>query len=78
MRTAVLAHIVRQTDPDLRAVVEQFATGEGRSAIQAFAKHGHMTEIGDTVERFRAIAKASLTMRRIRSLSLLTMLRGEN
>lgn len=58
MRTAMLAHIVRQRDPDLRAVVEQFATGEGRSAIQAFAKHGHMTEIGDTVERFRTIAQS--------------------
>ena len=58
MRTAMLAHIVRQTDPDLKAVVEQFAKGQCCSAIQAFAKHGHMTEIGDTVERFRTIAKS--------------------
>src|SRR5215831_6196024 len=58
MNTAMLAHIVRQTDPDLKAVVEQFAKGQGCSGIQAFAKHGHMTEIGDTVERFRTIAKS--------------------
>lgn len=57
MKAAMLEQIVRQTDPGLKAVVEQFAKGQGSSAIQAFAKLGHITEIGDTVERFRTIAK---------------------
>lgn len=56
MKTAMLEQIVRQTDPGLKAVVEQFANGQGSSAIQAFAKQGHITEIGDAVERFRTMA----------------------
>ncbi len=56
MKTAMLEQIVRQSDPGLKAVVEQFAKGQGSSAIQAFRKQGHITEIGDTAERFRTIA----------------------
>jgi len=51
MSTAKLERIVRQTDPDLKAVVEQFAQGQVSSGVQALAKQGRITEIGDAVER---------------------------
>ena len=58
MSTAKLERIVRQTDPDLKAVVEHFAQGQVSSGVQALAKQGRITEIGDTVERIRVIARS--------------------
>jgi len=58
MSTAKLEQIVRQTDPDLKAIVEHFARGEVSSGIQALAKQGRITEIGDAAERIRVIARS--------------------
>ena len=58
MSTAKLEQIVRQSDPGLKAVVEQLAKGQTSSAIQAFAQQGRITEIADRGERIRAIARA--------------------
>jgi conjugative relaxase-like TrwC/TraI family protein len=58
MSTAKLEQIVRQSDPGLKAVVEQFAKGQARAAIQAFVEQGRITEIADRGERIRAIARA--------------------
>jgi conjugative relaxase-like TrwC/TraI family protein len=58
MSTAKLEQIVRQKDPDLKAIVEHFARGEVSSGIQALAKQGRITEIGDDAERIRVIARS--------------------
>jgi len=58
MSTARLEQIVRQNDPGLKAVVEQFAKGQTSAAIRAFAQQGRITEIADTGERIHAIATA--------------------
>src|SRR5215469_10604695 len=58
MSTAKLDEIVRQSDPGLKAVVEQFAKGETSAAIQAFVEQGRIAEIADRGERIRAIARA--------------------
>ena len=58
MSTAKLEQIVRQKDPDLKAIVEHFARGEVSSGIQALAKQGRITEIGDAAERIRVIARS--------------------
>jgi len=61
MSTVKLEQIVRQTDPELKAVVEQFAKGQASAAIQAFAQQGRITEIGDAGKRIRAIATSFAT-----------------
>ena len=58
MSTAKLEQIVRQKDSDLKAIVEHFARGEVSSGIQALAKQGRITEIGDAAERIRVIARS--------------------
>jgi conjugative relaxase-like TrwC/TraI family protein len=58
MSTAKLEQIVRQKDPDLKAIVEHFARGEVSSGIQALAKQGRITEISDAAERIRVIARS--------------------
>jgi conjugative relaxase-like TrwC/TraI family protein len=58
MSTAKLEQIVRQKDSDLKAIVEHFARGEVGSGIQALAKQGRITEIGDAAERIRVIARS--------------------
>ena len=58
MSTAKLEQIVRQTDPDLKAIVEHFARGEVSSGIQALAKQGRITEIVDAAKRIRVIASS--------------------
>jgi conjugative relaxase-like TrwC/TraI family protein len=58
MGTAKLEQIVRQSDPELKAVVEQFAKGQTAAAIQTFAQQGRITEIADAGERIRTIARA--------------------
>jgi len=58
MSTAKLEQIVRQKDSDLKAIVEHFARGAVSSGIQALAKQGRITEIGDAAERIRVIARS--------------------
>lgn len=58
MSTAKLDQIVRQKNSDLKAIVEHFARGQVSSAIQALAKQGRITEIGDAAERIRVIARS--------------------
>lgn len=61
MSTAKLDQIVRQSDPGLKAVVEQLAKGQTSAAMQAFAGQGRITEVVDAGERIRAIATAFAT-----------------
>lgn len=57
MTTAKLTEIMRQRDPELRAVVEQLATGKTREAVEALRAQGRVTEIADARERIQALAK---------------------
>ena len=57
MRTVKLEEIVRQKDPELKQVVEQFARGEVREAIQSLDRQGRVHEIQGHDERIAAIAK---------------------
>jgi conjugative relaxase-like TrwC/TraI family protein len=58
MSTAKLDQILRQKDPDLSTIVDHFARGQVSSGIQALAKQGRITEIGDAAERIRVIARS--------------------
>jgi conjugative relaxase-like TrwC/TraI family protein len=58
MRTAKLDQIVRQRDPELKSAVELLATGQVSAALDAFQKQGRITEIPDTGERIRTIARS--------------------
>jgi ATP-dependent exoDNAse (exonuclease V) alpha subunit len=58
MRTAKLDQIIRQKDPELKAAVEAFASGHVSAALDALQKQGRVTEIPDSEERIRAIAKS--------------------
>ena len=56
IRTAHLDEIVRQRDPELKAVVEQLSRGEVHSAIQQLDRQGRVHEIGPREERLNTIA----------------------
>jgi conjugative relaxase-like TrwC/TraI family protein len=57
MRTARLDQIVRQKDPELKTVVEALAIGQVSVALEALQKQGRVSEIPDSKERIRAIAR---------------------
>jgi conjugative relaxase-like TrwC/TraI family protein len=57
MDTAHLQEIVRQTDPALRAVVQQLSRGEVQEAMQGLDHQGRIHEISHREERFAAIAR---------------------
>jgi conjugative relaxase-like TrwC/TraI family protein len=56
VRTAHLDEIVRQRDPELKAVVEQLSRGEISSAVERLDRQGRVHEIGPREERLSAIA----------------------
>lgn len=58
--TAHLDEIVRQRDPELKAVVEQLSRGEVQSAIQRLDHQGRVHEIGSREQRLAAIANEYL------------------
>jgi conjugative relaxase-like TrwC/TraI family protein len=57
MKTVKLEEIVRQKDPELKQIVEQFARGEVREAVQSLDRQGRVHEIQGHDERIAAIAK---------------------
>ena len=57
MKTVKLDEIVRQKDPELKQVVEQFARGQVGEAIVGLERQGRVHEVKDPAERFAAIAK---------------------
>jgi hypothetical protein len=57
MRTVKLDEIVRQRDPELKAVVEQLARGEVGEAIGGLERQGRVHEVKDPAARIDAIAK---------------------
>jgi ATP-dependent exoDNAse (exonuclease V) alpha subunit len=57
METAHLREIVRQTDPELRAVVQQLSRGEVQEAMHGLDHQGRIHEITHREERFAAIAR---------------------
>jgi ATP-dependent exoDNAse (exonuclease V) alpha subunit len=56
IRTAHLDEIVRQRNPELKAVVEQLSRGEVSSAVERLDRQGRVHEIGPREERLGAIA----------------------
>src|SRR5438067_85697 len=56
IRTAHLDEIVRQSDPELKAVVEQLAHGDVQRAVEHLDHQGRVHEIGPRAERLAAIA----------------------
>ena len=56
IRTAHLDEIVRQRDPELKAVVEQLSRGEVHTAVEQLDQQGRVREIGPREERLSAIA----------------------
>jgi ATP-dependent exoDNAse (exonuclease V) alpha subunit len=56
IRTAHLDEIVRQRDPELKAVVEHLSRGEVSSAVERLDRQGRVHEIGPREERLTAIA----------------------
>lgn len=56
VRTAQLDEIVRQRDPELKAVVEHLSRGEVYSAAAQLDRQGRVYEIGPRDERLSAIA----------------------
>lgn len=56
IRTAHLEEIVRQQDPELKAVVEQLARGDVRDAVERLDQQGRVHEIGSREERLVAVA----------------------
>jgi conjugative relaxase-like TrwC/TraI family protein len=57
LAVARLDQIVRQSEPALRAVVEQLAHGEIRDAMQALDQQGRVHEIPDRDARLQAVAR---------------------
>ena len=57
MRTAKLDTIVRQNEPELKAVVERLARGDVTAGIRLLQQQGRVTEIADPAARIQAIAK---------------------
>lgn len=62
MRTAKLDQIVRQKDPELKAAVEMFATGQVSVALNALQNQDRIREIPGTEERIRAIARSYIDL----------------
>lgn len=56
IRTAHLDEIVRQRDPELKAVVEQLFRGDAHGAVERLDHQGRVHEIGPGDERLSAIA----------------------
>jgi conjugative relaxase-like TrwC/TraI family protein len=56
IRTAHLDEIVRQRDPELKAVVEQLSRGDAHGAVERLDHQGRVHEIGPRDERLSAIA----------------------
>ncbi len=56
VRTAHLDEIVRQRDPELKAVVEQLSRGDVHGAVERLDHQGRVHEIGPREERLTAIA----------------------
>jgi conjugative relaxase-like TrwC/TraI family protein len=56
VRTAHLDEIVRQRDPELKAVVEQLSRGEVHGAVERMDQQGRVHEIGPREDRLTAIA----------------------
>jgi conjugative relaxase-like TrwC/TraI family protein len=56
IRTAHLDEIVRQRDPELKAVVEQLSRGDVQRAVEHLDHQGRVHEIGPREERVAAIA----------------------
>jgi conjugative relaxase-like TrwC/TraI family protein len=56
IRTAHLDEIVRQRDPELKAVIEQLSRGEVQSAVERLDHQGRVHEIGPREDRLTAIA----------------------
>lgn len=57
MRTAQLDQIVRQKDPELKAVVEYLAHGKITEGIELLQRQGKVTEIADPNMRIQTIAR---------------------
>jgi conjugative relaxase-like TrwC/TraI family protein len=58
LQTAHLDTIVRQRDPNLRAVVEQLSRGNVQGALEQLDRQRGIHEIPDREQRFRTIARA--------------------
>jgi conjugative relaxase-like TrwC/TraI family protein len=56
MKTVRLEEIMRQKDPELKQVVEQFARGDVREAVRNLDRQGRVHEIQNHGERIAAIA----------------------
>src|SRR5262245_12676652 len=56
IRTAHLDEIVRQRDPELKAVVEQLSRGDVHGAVERLEQQGRVHEIGPRLQRLTAIA----------------------
>jgi conjugative relaxase-like TrwC/TraI family protein len=56
IRTAHVDEIVRQRDPELKAVVEQLSRGETHRAVERLDHQGRVHEIGRREDRLAAIA----------------------
>ena len=57
MRTAKLDEIVRQRDPELKAVVEQLARGQVGAAVESLDQQNRVHEVKGHDERITAIAR---------------------
>jgi ATP-dependent exoDNAse (exonuclease V) alpha subunit len=57
MRTVKLDEIVRQRDPELKAVVEQLARGQVGEAIGGLERQGRVHEVKNSAARIEAIAQ---------------------
>lgn len=60
LHTAHLDDIVRQRDPELKAVVEQLARGDVRGAVEALDRQGRVHEVGPREERLAVVAQEYL------------------
>jgi conjugative relaxase-like TrwC/TraI family protein len=58
MRTAQLAQIMRQKDPELLKAVEHLSNNETAIGVELLSRQGRITEIVDPQERIAAIAKS--------------------
>ena len=56
IRTAHLDEIVRQRDPELKAVVEQLSRGDVQGAVESLDRQGRVHEIGPREERLTTVA----------------------
>jgi ATP-dependent exoDNAse (exonuclease V) alpha subunit len=57
MRTVSLDEIVRQRDPELKQVVEQFARGEIQAGVASLERQGRVIEIPARTDRIAALAR---------------------